>query len=147
MLSVYGGKITTYRHLGEEAVDMLAGRMAALSGPAWTKTQPLPGGDFPIDGAAALQAELRARYPFLAETDAERLGKAYGTRAFVWLGQARNWADLGCSFGGGLSETEVAYLAREEWAQTPEDVLWRRSKLGLRLDAVQQDALAQHLAR
>jgi glycerol-3-phosphate dehydrogenase len=146
LLSVYGGKITTYRHLGEEAVDLVAGRVAALSRPAWTKTLPLPGGDFPIDGAAALRADLRARYPFLGEADAERLGKAYGTRAFAWLGEANEWAALGRDFGGGLSEAEVAYLRREEWAQTAEDVLWRRSKLGLRLTAEQQAVLTRYLA-
>lgn len=146
LLSVYGGKITTYRHLGEEAVDLLAGRLAALGGPAWTKTQPLPGGDFPIDGAAALQADLRARYPFLTAPEAERLAKAYGTRALRWLGEAREREDLGRDFGGRLSEAEVAYLRREEWAQTAEDMLWRRSKLGLRLSAGQQVQLARYLA-
>jgi glycerol-3-phosphate dehydrogenase len=146
LLSVYGGKITTYRHLGEEAVNLLTDRVAALSGPAWTKREPLPGGDFPIDGAAALRAELRARYPFLAEPDADRLGKAYGTRAFRWLAEAGEWSDLGRSFGAGLSEAEVAYLRHEEWAQTAEDILWRRTKLGLRLDVEQQEALARYLA-
>jgi glycerol-3-phosphate dehydrogenase len=146
LLSVYGGKITTYRHLGEEAVDLLAKRVATLSGPPWTRTQPLPGGDFPIDGAAALQADLRARYPFLAEADADRLAKAYGTRAFRWLGAAQAWGDLGRGFGAGLSEAEVAYLRREEWAGTAEDVLWRRSKLGLRLSAQQQADLERYLA-
>ncbi|MFT4025357.1 MAG: glycerol-3-phosphate dehydrogenase [Novosphingobium sp.] len=145
LLSVYGGKITTYRHLAEEAVGLLAARLPMLGGPAWTKTRPLPGGDFPIDGAAALRADLRARYPFLAETDAERIAKAYGTRAVRWLGEARDWADLGRRFGAGLSEAEVEYLRREEWAQTAEDILWRRSKLGLRLDAAQQADLAEYL--
>ena len=146
LLSVYGGKITTYRHLGEEAVDLLAERVAALGGPAWTRTQPLPGGDFPIDGAATLQAELRRRYSFLAEPDAERIVKAYGTRAFRWLGEARAWTDLGREFGAGLSEAEVTYLRREEWAVTAEDVLWRRSKLGLRLSAGEQAELQRYLA-
>ncbi|MEO5586212.1 MAG: glycerol-3-phosphate dehydrogenase, partial [Novosphingobium sp.] len=145
LLSVYGGKITTYRHLGEEAVDLLAPRLPALSGPAWTKTEPLPGGDFPIDGAAALREDLALRYPFLAERDADRIAKAYGTRAARWLGTAQGWADLGRAFGGGLSAAEVAYLQREEWAQTADDILWRRTKLGLRLDAAQQQALASYL--
>jgi glycerol-3-phosphate dehydrogenase len=146
LLSVYGGKITTYRHLGEEAVDLLAGRLAALSGPAWTTTRPLPGGDFPVDGASALRTDLRARYPFLTEVDADRLGKAYGTRALAWLGEARDWTDLGRSFGGGLTEAEVAYLCVEEWAQTAEDILWRRSKLGLRMTPGEQSALGDYLA-
>jgi glycerol-3-phosphate dehydrogenase len=106
----------------------------------------LPGGDFPIDGAAALQADLRARYPFLAEADADRMAKAYGTRALRWLGEAQAWADLGRGFGGGLSETEVEYLRGQEWARTAGDVLWRRSKLGLRLSAQQQAELERYLA-
>ncbi len=140
LLSVYGGKITTYRHLGEEAVDLLAERLPALSGPAWTRTRPLPGGDFPVDGAAALKAELAARFAFLADADADRIAKAYGTRAFAWL---RN--DCGQDFGAGLSEAEVDYLRREEWARTADDVLWRRTKLGLRLNAAQQAALAGYM--
>lgn len=145
LLSVYGGKITTYRHLGEEAVDLLAGRLPALAGEPWTRREPLPGGDFPIDGAATLRADLRARYPFLGETDAERVANAYGTRAVHWLAEAREWSDLGRDFGAGLSEVEVEYLRREEWARTADDILWRRSKLGLRLDAVQQAVLSEYL--
>jgi glycerol-3-phosphate dehydrogenase len=145
LLSVYGGKITTYRHLGEEAVDLLAERLAALTGPAWTKTKPLPGGDFPADGAAALREDLCARHPFLTEAEADRIARGYGTRARRWLGDARQRSDLGRDFGHGLSEREVDYLCREEWARTAEDILWRRTKLGLRLDPVQQDALAEHL--
>ncbi|MCB2072445.1 MAG: glycerol-3-phosphate dehydrogenase [Novosphingobium sp.] len=147
LLSVYGGKITTYRHLGEEAVDMLADRLPALSGPAWTASKPLPGGDFPVDGAQALQAEVSARYPFLGEKDAERIVRAYGTRVYAWLGKARVWGDLGQSFGWGLSEAEVDYLAGAEWAHTAEDILWRRTKLGLRLDVSERDALARFMER
>jgi glycerol-3-phosphate dehydrogenase len=145
LLTVYGGKITTYRHLGEAAVDLLAGRLPAVSGPAWTRTKPLPGGDFPCDGAVALRDEIAARYSFLSPADAERIQKAYGTRCFAWLGEARDWTDLGRDFGHGLSEAEVGYLRREEWAQTAEDILWRRSKLGLRFDAAQRQALAEWL--
>ena len=137
LLGVYGGKITTYRHLGEEAVDLLARRLPALRGPAWTRTQPLPGGDFPVDGIAALQAEIAGWHPGV---DAERIAKAYGTRAFRWLAD-----DLGRDFGVGLSQAEVDYLRAEEWARTADDVLWRRTKLGLRLDAGQQAELAEYL--
>ncbi len=146
LLSVYGGKITTYRHLGEEAVDLLAERLPALAGPAWTRNQPLPGGDFPIDGAGTLSRQLRANHPFLNRADAERITKAYGTRAAHWLGEARTRADLGRDFGAGLSEAEVTYLRHTEWAVSAEDILWRRSKLGLRLSAEQQAALADYLA-
>ncbi len=146
LLSVYGGKITTYRHLGEEAADLLAARLPALSGPAWTSTRPLPGGDFAMDGAAALRSEIAARYRFLSPADALRIQRAYGTRAVAWLGAAKEWSDLGQMFGGGLSEAEVAYLRAAEWARSAEDILWRRSKLGLRLDAAQRQALIDYLA-
>ena len=145
LLSVYGGKITTYRHLAEEAVDRLADRLPALAGPAWTRNKPLPGGDFPMDEAAALQSDLRRRYPFLSERDAERIGRAYGTRADRWLGVARHAAELGRPFGAGLTEAEVSYLREVEWARTAEDVLWRRTKLGLRLDNRQTRALAEFM--
>jgi glycerol-3-phosphate dehydrogenase len=145
LLSVYGGKITTYRHLAEEAVDLLAERVEAIAGRAWTASQPLPGGDFPTDGAATLQADLQARYPFLSERDAERICRAYGTRAERWLGTARHAAELGRPFGAGLSEAEVIYLRDVEWARTAADVLWRRSKLGLRFDPQQTRALAEFL--
>ncbi len=145
LLAVYGGKITTYRHLAEEAVDLLAARLPALSGPAWTTTRPLPGGDFPTDGMPALLAEIGGRYPFLAAAEVERIARAYGRRAFVWLGGAMRREDLGRGFGAGLSEAEVEYLRREEWAVTAEDVLWRRTKLGLRLSAAQVVELADYL--
>jgi len=141
LLSVYGGKITTYRHLGEEAVDLLAERCPALSGGAWTKTQPLPGGDFAMGEVDALAAAYARDYPFLTPTDASRIARAYGTRARRWLGGATCWGDLGITFGHGLSSAEVAYLMAEEWAQTTDDILWRRSKLGLRFNASEVAAL------
>ncbi len=145
LLSVYGGKITTFRHLAEEAVDLLAERLPALSGKPWTATRALPGGDFPMDGAQPLKDQLRARYPFLGADDADRIVKAYGTRAGNWLGDAQGWQALGRDFGGGLSAAEVDYLVAEEWAISAEDILWRRSKLGLRLSAEQQAGLAEYL--
>jgi glycerol-3-phosphate dehydrogenase len=145
LLSVYGGKITTYRHLAEEAVDRLAARLPALSGKAWTASRCLPGGDVGIDGMAPLVADLRAKHPFLSEPEAHRIASAYGARAHVWLGDAKDRVDLGRDFGHGLSQAEVDYLVSAEWAQTAEDVLWRRTKLGLRLDAPQQAALADYL--
>jgi glycerol-3-phosphate dehydrogenase len=145
LLGVYGGKITSYRALAEEAVDALAERLPALSGPARTAHTPLPGGDFPHDRQDELIAILRAGYPFLAEADATRMARAYGTRARDWLGMATGWSDLGRAFGAGLSEAEVDYLRREEWATTADDVLWRRSKLGLHMTAAEQTALAEYL--
>ena len=145
LLSIYGGKITTYRHLAEEAVDILRARLPALTGKPWTRSAALPGGDFPVEGAPALKADLAARYPFLAEHDVDRIAKAYGTRAARWLGEAQGWQALGRDFGGGLTSAEVDYLDAYEWAVGADDILWRRSKLGLRLDAAQQSALAAYL--
>ena len=145
LLSVYGGKITTYRHLAEEAVDLLAPRLSALSGSAWTRAAALPGGDFAIDGLAALMAGLAADYPFLGPNDIDRIARAYGTRARAWLGDAQGWQALGRNFGGGLSAPEVDYLRTEEWAVSAEDVLWRRTKLGLRLSAEEKARLADYL--
>jgi len=138
LLGVYGGKITSCRHLAEAAVDELAKRLPALSGPAWTAKAPLPGGDFPREGQAALIAGLAARYPFLSSAEATRIVRAYGTRAERWLGSAKGWNDLGRHFGAGLSEAEIAYLREVEWARSAEDVLWRRSKLGLHMSEAER---------
>lgn len=147
LLSVYGGKITTYRHLAEEAVDLMADRLPPLSGKAWTRSQPLPGGDFPLDGLEPLKAALAERYPFLDARTVDRIARAYGTRAERWLNGAEGWQALGKTFGAGLTAAEVDFLRAEEWASTAEDVLWRRTKLGLRLSAAEQKELADYLAR
>ena len=147
LLSVYGGKITTYRHLAEEAVDLLTGRLQALSGKAWTKSEPLPGGDFPLDGLDALKGTLAARYPFLDAATVDRIARAYGTRAERWLNGAEGWQALGKSFGAGLTAAEVDFLRDQEWAASAEDILWRRTKLGLRLSAAEQKELADYLSR
>jgi glycerol-3-phosphate dehydrogenase len=147
LLSVFGGKITTYRHLAQEAVDLMADRLPALSGPAWTATKALPGGDFAIDGAPALTEALAKRYPFLEPAWAVRLVRAYGTQAFTILGNAKSLGDCGEHFGHGLTEAEVRHLAEREWAQTAEDVLWRRSKVGLHFTADEVAKLGQWLSR
>jgi glycerol-3-phosphate dehydrogenase len=131
LLTVYGGKITTYRRLAEEALAKLAPVFGER--PAWTKRAPLPGGDFNVDGIERLIAGVRRNFPFLSEPHARRLARAYGTRVRVVLGTAATMADLGPSFGSDLTAAEVRYLMTHEWAQTADDVLWRRSKLGLRL--------------
>ncbi|MBH1992761.1 MAG: glycerol-3-phosphate dehydrogenase [Sphingomonadaceae bacterium] len=145
MLSVFGGKITTYRHLAADAVAMLTPYVPALRGDDWTGGAPLPGGGFARDGLGALIAGLRRDYSFLSAGDAERIGRAYGTCAREWLDGARERGDLGRDFGHGLSEAEVDYLVQREWAVRADDILWRRSKLGLRLDAEQVEALEQWL--
>ena len=145
LLSVFGGKITTYRRLAEAALAKLGPHFPAMRAP-WTATATLPGGDFPWDGAPALAAALRGRFPFLDAALARRLVRQYGTRAAAVLGDARSLADLGRDFGAGLTEREVAWQMREEWARAPADILWRRSKLGLRIDAAGQAALAVFMA-
>ncbi|MCL6250482.1 glycerol-3-phosphate dehydrogenase [Altererythrobacter sp. KTW20L] len=145
MLGIYGGKLTSYRHVAEEAVDLLATRLPALKGDHWTAGEALPGGDFPRDAAGLLVAELLAEYAFLDKAEATRLARAYGLDAVVWLGDAKSRADLGRDFGSGLSEAEVDYLREAEWAVTAEDVLWRRSKLGLHMDEGQQAALKEYM--
>ncbi|WP_240756705.1 glycerol-3-phosphate dehydrogenase [Roseicella aquatilis] len=145
LLSVFGGKITTYRRLAEAALARLGPHLPGLRGP-WTAGAALPGGDFPWDGAPALAAQLRARFPFLPPVLARRLVRHYGTRAAAMLGDARGIADLGRDFGAGLTAREVDWQVREEWAREPADILWRRSKLGLRIDAAGQAALAGYLA-
>ncbi len=145
LLSVFGGKITTFRRLAEAAMARLAPFFPGLRG-SWTNAAPLPGGDFPFDGAPALRAALQRRYAFLAEPTARRLVRSYGTLASEMLGDAQSAEDLGCAFGADLTEREVSWLIRAEWAGSAEDVLWRRTKLGLRLSQREQSALAQWFA-
>ena len=146
MLSIFGGKITTYRHLAQEAVDQLAPRLSRLSAAHWTDTAALPGGDFPIDGAAKLVDEVGQLYPFLEHSWATRLVRSYGTLTAHILGDAKSLADCGQHFGQGLTEREVRYLVEREWAHSAEDILWRRSKLGLHFTAEQTAELERFLA-
>ncbi len=134
VLNVFGGKITTYRRLAESALDEIA-RVLPVPGPPWTAGAPLPGGDFPVGGVRDLVAALRAEYGFLTESWALRLVRAYGTEARTMLAGAATAAELGRDFGATLTQREVAWLMDREYAVCAEDVLWRRSKLGLRLDA------------
>jgi glycerol-3-phosphate dehydrogenase len=143
ILSVFGGKITTYRMLAQEALDLLAERLPVLAGDHWTDRAPLPGGDFPVDGVPQQIASLAAHYPFLEAAWAERLVTAYGTQAAMVLGDAHSLADCGQHFGMGLTTRELDYLRNSEWARTAEDVLWRCSKLGLHLTAGQCEAVRQ----
>ncbi len=131
LLTIYGGKITSYRHVAEHAVDELAAHVGALSGRRWTGTAPLPGGDFATDGAAALAAEYKLAHPFLPAATVERITRAYGTDARRWLGDAGDWDALGGEIAHGLSAAECEWMCAKEWAQSPPDILWRRSKLGL----------------
>ena len=147
LLSVFGGKITTYRHLADEVMELLEPFIPALKGEEWTASVPLPGGDFPKDGAPALAAEYASDYPFLEAGWIDRIVKAYGTTARQWLGEAKALGDLGTHFGHGLTSAEVDYLVAHEWAREADDVLWRRTKLGLRLDPAAVQALTDYLAQ
>lgn len=144
VLSVFGGKITTYRRLAEAAMATLR-PFFPMAGGAWTSSAPLPGGDFPWDGAATVQAALQRRYSFLPPHTARRLVRAYGTLATEMLGEAQSATDLGRVFGVDLTEREVDWLVRTEWARTADDVLWRRSKLGLRFGIDEARDLATFL--
>ncbi|HSE73069.1 MAG TPA: glycerol-3-phosphate dehydrogenase [Dongiaceae bacterium] len=148
LLSVFGGKITTYRRLAEHALEKLGPFLGAHRGRnrGWTGREPLPGGEFAVDQLAAQIDQLMARYRFLPRAHAARLVRMYGTRAKEVLGAAQSAADLGRDFGATLTEAELDYLMREEWAQTAADVLWRRSKLGLRLNAEQAAAVDAAMA-
>ncbi|PQO24331.1 glycerol-3-phosphate dehydrogenase [Rhodobacteraceae bacterium WD3A24] len=136
LLNVFGGKITTYRRLAEAAMARLAPHFPQAAG-AWTAGAALPGGDFRPGEVAALVDALRADYPFLSEFWARRLVRAYGTQARALLGDARTAQDLGRDFGATLTEAELRWLMDKEYARRAEDVVWRRTKLGLRLSAEQ----------
>ena len=143
-LSIFGGKITTARRLAEHALETLAPFFPDMRA-AWTGGAILPGGDLGPGGFDAFLGELSRAKPFLEPRLARRLACAYGTRAWRFLEPAKSMADLGADFGCGLTEAELDYLRAQEWARDAEDVLWRRSKLGLRFDAAQTRALARAL--
>jgi glycerol-3-phosphate dehydrogenase len=146
LLSVFGGKITTYRRLAEAVLEKLAPHLPGMRHASWTGGEKLPGGDFPVTEFAAFAADAAKRFPFLAPSHVARLARSYGARIANILHGARRMEDLGQIFGADLTEREVLYLMREEWAVTADDVLWRRSKLGLRVTAQQKAALAAFMA-
>lgn len=134
MLNVFGGKITTYRKLAESAMDKIAEYFPEMGAP-WTAGVAMPGGDFPVDGVADLNAGLAKTYPFLTPNWIARLVKTYGTDSFEILRDAQSVDDLGQQFGATLTEAEARWLIAKEFARTAEDVVWRRTKLGLRMSA------------
>jgi glycerol-3-phosphate dehydrogenase len=140
ILNIFGGKITTYRKLAEAAMERISDLIGKKGG-EWTRRSALPGGDFAVDGFEAEAAKLRADYPFLEPAAARRLMRRYGTRSRAILGEARALADLGRRFGPDLYECEVRYLIEHEWATSAQDVLWRRTKRGLRLNSEEAAAL------
>ncbi len=132
VINIFGGKLTTFRRLAEAAME-IAEDILGKRGPKWTVGATLPGGDFAVDGFAGQVAELRRGCAVLEEPHARRLVRAYGTLAKQIVAGVTDKADWGEHFGADLTEREVRYLIDQEWARTAEDVLWRRSKLGLRL--------------
>jgi glycerol-3-phosphate dehydrogenase len=146
LLSVFGGKITTFRKLAEHALEKLLPVMGREIGAGWTAGATLPGGDMPGADFERYLATIIARYPGLPIDLLRRLVRAYGTRATRILGDATHLNDLGRDFGGMLTAAEIDYLVAEEWARTAEDILWRRSKLALHVPAGTAERLAAYLA-
>jgi glycerol-3-phosphate dehydrogenase len=146
LLSIYGGKLTTYRKLAEDVLDMLA---PGLGWPLrhWTAVAPLPGGDMPAADFDAFLARARAAHGWLPAPLLHRYARAYGTRLERLVGDARSLRDLGEEILPGLHEREIDYLRREEWAVTAEDILYRRSKLALHLPKGSAGRLDDWLAR
>ncbi len=145
LLSVFGGKITTYRRLAEHALQKLGAFLPNMAGD-WTRAAPLPGGDLPDADFAAWLAAFRRRHPFLPPALAHHYARLYGTRADALLEGARGLADLGRHFGALLYEREADFLRRTEWAQNAEDVLFRRTKHHLHMTAAERDAFAAWMA-
>jgi glycerol-3-phosphate dehydrogenase len=145
LLTVFGGDITTSRLRAEQAVSKLTPFYPMSA--RWTKTVPLPGGDFAWAHFDLEVDSARERWPFLGEAEARRLVGAYGSRLAGVLGDARERADLGPAFGPELTGAEVRYLMAKEWARFPDDILWRRSKLGLTITSADHEALAAYMAR
>lgn len=140
LINIFGGKITTYRRLAEAALDIIEENLGKRQ-PAWTLDAPFPGGDFPIDGFDTLLEKIRSDYPFLGEKHSERLVRAYGTCTYEVLGNAKAEEELGQVFCEDLTEREAVYLMDKEWARTADDILWRRSKLGIGASPDQISAL------
>lgn len=145
LLNVFGGKLTTYRRLSEHALEKIAEAIGAKGAP-WTAKSHLPGGDFAVTGYEAEVARLKGRYGFISDRHARRLVRRYGTKAWTLLGAANTLADLGRHFGADLYEAEVRYLIDNEWAMTAADVLWRRTKDGLRLNDEEKRQLEEYIA-
>jgi glycerol-3-phosphate dehydrogenase len=146
LLSVFGGKLTTYRKLAEHALTELAPFFPDLK-PNWTHRRPLPGGDIERGDVAAFADQLAHKYPRLPAEHVRAIATRHGTRSARVLGAAASVADLGFNFGAGLYQAEVDYLVREEWALTAEDVLWRRSKCGLHMDVTERERVAHFMSK
>ena len=144
VLSSFGGKITTYRKLAEHALRDLKPYFPDMK-PEWTAGAALPGGDLPNGDRSAWASGLRGKYARIDAAIVDAVARRHGSRATLVLGDARTMADMGTDFGAALTQREVDYLVREEWAVTADDVLWRRTKCGLPMTQAQRDAVAEYL--
>lgn len=147
LLSIFGGKITTYRRLAEHVMEKLSPLLPAanLRSSGWTGREPLPGGDFATSEFDEVVQELLQQCPFLDHAHATRLARSYGLRAYDVVGNAKSIEGLGQQFGAGLTAAEIDYLCANEWAQSAEDILWRRSKLGLKMSVAERREVADYL--
>jgi glycerol-3-phosphate dehydrogenase len=145
LLSVFGGKLTTYRKLAEAALARLQPHIGGSRG-NWTHTAVLPGGDLPSGDFLAFLRDVKRRWTFLPDALALRLARSYGTEMEAIVGSATHIGDLGASFGAGLTTAEIDYLIAFEWAETAEDILWRRTKLGLHMTPQECGALTRYLS-
>lgn len=139
-VNIFGGKITTYRKLAESMMEEIEQLIGARNAP-WTAQSQLPGGDFAVADYNKLVSKLKSEFPFIQASLSERLVRSYGTKAWVLMQGAKTLEDMGTEFGGSLTEREVNYLMKHEWAECAEDVVWRRSKLGIRLDKTEISTL------
>ena len=137
LLNIFGGKITTYRRLAEDALDKLSLYLGSHQA-AWTAHAPLPGGDFAVDAVAKESSRLQQDYPFIDADWALSLIRRYGTRSWDMLGVAKKIEDLGEQFGATLTQQETEFLVQQEWARQADDILWRRSKLGLHMSVAER---------
>jgi glycerol-3-phosphate dehydrogenase len=144
-VSVFGGKITTYRRLAERVMARLGSRFPAMGKP-WTASAPLPGGALGVGDMTNFLESLVAAYPDLDPDYLGVLARRYGGLVRDVLGPAQRMTDLGGRFGAGLYQREIDYLVENEWAETATDVLWRRTKAGLHMDATETAALEDYLA-
>ena len=144
LINIFGGKITTFRRLAGAMLEKIEAKLGR-KGAAWTATASLPGGDFPATEHKDYVRQLADDYPFLSDAHARRLTRLYGSKAREILGDATSMADLGELFGYDLTEAEVRYGMAREWAITADDMLWRRTKLGLRLTTTQVERLSNFM--
>jgi glycerol-3-phosphate dehydrogenase len=146
LVNIFGGKITTYRKLAESMMELIEEKIGRKGRP-WTSKPKLPGGDFVTTGFDGLLEKLRHEYDWLDDTTSLRLARQFGVNAWMVLAGATGIKDLGEDFGHGLYEAEVRYLAANEWAMTADDVLWRRTKLGLKLSKKQAKLLDEWMQK